>query len=207
MRRLRYRTYQSTTQAAPSWPGYEVERPTGRPTFESMVLVPLCQALIIGLAGGPLTTWGLVEVLDVGGWWPAVGILTLAWFGLAFVTRASAAEATLWSVERFIGADLDGDGTVGDPEPQAHLVTVGPARLQTTPEERLRREFVLFVQGCEASGDTSMRRWESRLGRERYQEWRDALIKAGLASWVRPGEPRQGWRLSQPAEEIVAAVF
>ena len=207
MRRLRYRTYQSTTQAAPSWPGYEVERPLAQPAVAACVTVPFLQALITAVPLAVLATWGMIELDLVQAWWPVLGIMVAGAFLVTFLIRVSDAQSTLWSVERYLSADLDGDGTVGDPEPQAHIVTVGPARLQTTPEERLRREFVLFVQGCEATEDTSMRRWESRLGRERYQEWRDALITAGLAEWVRPGEPRQGWRLSQPAEEIVAAVF
>ena len=52
-----------------------------------------------------------------------------------------------------------------------------------------------------------MRRWEPVLGRERYVEFRDALIHGGLAEWIDPEKPQQGWRLTRPAEEIIETVF
>ncbi len=183
--------------------GYEVERPIGQPTITSNVLVPFLQALITGLAGGLLVTWGAVMAELVDGWWPLwpgpVGFL----FSLTFLVKTGAAESTLWTVERFVGADLDGDEKVGKPE--AHLVTIrGPEPKITTPEGKLRGEFVKFVRGCEH--DTAMARWEPILGREQYREWRDGLIKLGWAEWVNR-DRRQGWRLVRPVDEIIRAVM
>lgn len=201
--------YQSDGDAVQDLPGYEVERPTARPTLEAQVLVPLFQAAVIGLVAGLLTTWLLVDVLDaVRSWWPAAGLLMLATFGLSFVAKVGAAEATLWSVERWLNADLSGDGVVGRPEPEAHIVTViGPGASTLSPEERKRAKFITFIQGVEATGDGGYDRWEPVLGRDRYLEFRDALLRCGLATWRDPDNHRLGWDLTRSAEQIVKGVM
>lgn len=204
---ITWRRYQAGDAAAQELPGYEVERPTARPTLESQVLVPLLQAMIIGLVGGLLSTWLLADLLEVvDGWWPSAGLLVLATFGLTFVAKVGAAEATLWVTERTLGVDLDRDGVVGKPE--AHIVTVaGPGCSTLTPEERKRAKFVTFVRAVGVTGDGGYTRWERRLGRDRYLEFRDALLKTGLATWRDPDNHRLGWELTRPAEEIIRAVL
>jgi len=204
-----WRNYQAGNAPTEGLPGtYEIERPTARPTLEGMVLVPLFQALIIGVTAGVLVTWLLVDVLEaVESWWPTWWVATLFCFGLAFVAKAANAEATLWTVERFIGTDLTGDRVVGKP-PEAHLVTItGPGASRLTPEERKRAQFIQFVRAVEATGDGGYERWERVLGRERYLEFRDALLRAGLAQWRDPDNHRLGWRLTRSADEIIQAVM
>lgn len=198
--------FRSVAGEAPAGSWYEVERPTGPPTVEGMVLVPLLQSLILGTVIGVLASWVLVEVLEVAKWWPATGVLSLACFGIAFVFKCSGAEATLWMVERTIGMDLDRDGAVGRPE--AHIVTVaGPGASRRTPEEQKRVELVTFVRAVGATGDSARERFEPTIGRARYEEFRDALLRAGLARWIDPGNHRLGWDLAKDPEEIVRGIM
>lgn len=198
---------QQSYHAEAPWPGYEVERPMARPTVEGHVVVPFCQAMIIGGTVGLLATWGLVELEVVRHWWPAGGLLMLAAFGLAFLVKVSSAEATLWTVERVIGADLDRDGTVGKPEDHDHIILAGPGPTTLTPAERKRGQFVTFVRAIGATGDTSRERFEGSLGRQRYEEFRNALIGSGLAQWVDPDNHRQGWELARDPAAIIQGVM
>ena len=204
---LTWRNYPAGSAPAEGPPGtVEIERPTARPTLEGMVLVPFFQAIIIGVTVGLLITWALVDWLKaLDGWWPAGGLLVLACFGLAFVGKVANAEATLWTVERIIGADITGDQVVGKPSAHDHIIIAGPGASTMTPEERLRAEFTQFIQGCAV--DTSMRRWERIIGREKYQQWRNGLIRLGWAEWIKDDEPKQGWKLTRPPNEIIEAVF
>ena len=201
------RYYQSDGAAVQDLPGYEVERPVGKVTVAGQFIVPLLQATVIGITAGLLSTWCLADLLEVvDGWWPAAGVLILAAFGLAFASRMSASESTLWTVERVIGRDITGDDVIGDP--QAHIVTItGPGASTSTPEERKRAKFVGFVRAVEASGDGGYERWEPVLGRDRYLEFRDALLRCGLATWRDPDNHRLGWELTRSAEQIVKAVM
>jgi len=204
MRKRRVRTYRTYYQGqGPISGAFEVETPVARPTMLSDVAVPLCQGLVMGLTGGLLGTWGLLHAGLVGYWWPTWWVLSLSVFGLAFVVKIGSAESTLWQVERVLGADLDADGEVGQPE--AHLVTLRQPSIPTpSPETELKGELVAFVRGCES--DTSLRRWEPVLGRARYSVWRDSLIRLGWARWL--GEDRrQGWELVRPASEVVEALL
>ena len=49
------------------------------------------------------------------------------------------------------------------------------------PAQQKRAQFVTFNLAIRATGDTSRERFEGRLGRHRYEEYRDALIRARLA--------------------------
>lgn len=68
-------------------------------------------------------------------------------------------------------------------------------------EERDRHLPVYFILGCQV--DTSKGRWEAIVGREKYNLWRDALIKVGWAEWINADEPRRGWRLTRTTSQIL----
>jgi len=198
-----YRTYMMGQAAGDVMGGYEVERPRGSPTVEGMVLVPLLQSAITAVPLALLVTWGLIELDVTRRWWPILGVLAAGSFLLTFLIRCADAQSTLWTVERFIGQDLDGDDVVGDPDHP--IILANPART-TTPAERKRAEFVAFVRAL-ATGDTSRGRFEDGLGRARYEEFRDALLQVGAAQWVDADNHRQGWELVADPADIVRAVM
>jgi len=186
----------------PGTSSYELQRPTRQPALESDVWVPLAQGLITALLLGTSAS-----ILLWAGWgvalWPTFPVATSAAAMLTWLWRMGAVGETLWTIERTLGVDLDGDEVVGEPE--AHIVTIngGPP---PDPAARLRAEFVNFIKGC-CAGDTSLRRWEAAgMSRERYQEFRDRLIKAGFAQW-NSDDKRQGWKLTAPANHIIERIM
>lgn len=207
-RTRRYRRYSSGDAGAVDLPIVEHHTPTRAPTFESDVIVPFMQALLLGLVIGSavaLIAWAGFDV-DPWPWWP-VCVAVVA--GLALLQRLASVEDTLWQIESFLDVDLDGDDQIGEPPPASHWpVTIsGPQTAQAKQEAQQQRffdEFSAFIRGCELN--TSARRWEKKIGRERYTAWRDKLIQLGWAEWNSAGNPQQGWALSHDADEIIEAV-
>lgn len=187
------------------WPGYEVERPMRQPSVASDVMVPFLQSIITGLiVGTGITTllWHLADAPFWGTWVIIASTSAVA----AWLWRLGTVSETLWTVERIIGRDITGDDVVGKPE--AHIVTVrGPGVSTLTPEERKRVEFIQFIRGIDATGDSTYRRWQHLLGRTKYEEFRDALLKTGLAEWIDESNHQRGWRLTMPGEAIITGIM
>ena len=112
---------------------------------------------------------------------------------------------TLYHVETLTGLDLDRDGHTG--RPQGHIVALSPYQGQQAQRaeqrEGVAQVFRWFVMGCQH--DTSLRRWESEMGREQYQEWRDLLIHSGYTRWKGSNE-RAGWELTADPETVIAGL-
>jgi len=203
-RAIPWRNYQAGNAPPQEWPGYEVQKPIRQPSVASDVIVPFLQAVITALVlgtGAATILWGFWNVRFGQAWY----IASACGFVVSWLWRLGAVSETLWVIERALGTDITGDQVIGKPEEHDHIIIAGGGATTLTPIERKRAQFVEFVHGCEV--DTSMRRWEPILGRERYAEFRDALLHGGLAEWIDPDELRQGWRLTRPAEEIIEAVF
>lgn len=171
----------------------ETERPIAQPSVSANVLVPFLQAIILSVSSSVPATWLLIEAEVVKGWWPAWAVVAGLFFGIAFMRRSNAAEETLWVVERVLGVDLDGDKQVGEP-----IIIQG-----TSPIQRKRADFMTFLRAIQATGDTSRERFESSLGRARYEEFRDVLLRAGLAEWRSDDNHRLGWDWIGNAEEVI----
>lgn len=182
---------------------FERETPARAADLRSDVLVPLCQAGISGLIAGALWAGG-AWLLGADFWLVFVASAGIfggcAWFILLRDHRRG-----LWARERREARDLDGDGVVGEP---SRPVLVNPYQGQRARDaDKHATELAAladFLYGCE--GDTSLRTWEPRIGRDQYTAWRDALVSSGWASWRQPGNERAGWELSAPADEVVAAI-
>jgi hypothetical protein len=91
-------------EAGASWERREPARPA---ELAGDVAVPLAQAVITGVIGG--LVGGLLS-----GWAPGLvaGSLT---FGASWLILLVDHRRGLWLVERLIGADIDQDGSVGEP--------------------------------------------------------------------------------------------
>ena len=110
---------------------------------------------------------------------------------------AMAARDVLAALEVATGRDLDHSGAIGDASTPVLL------RANASPEPAAREDFAAFVNAC--ASDTSARRWEPQLGRERYRQWRDLLIDGGWARW-RGSDERGGWELAAEPAAIVKAL-
>jgi len=186
---------------------FETPMPMGNAvTYErkgitSEIVIPLLACVLFGLGvtvSLVVVQWGILDIegrdaLKFGG---GVGVLAAS---LAVTWRFF--KAVVWIAEEATRRDLDRDGWVGEPEPRIITVRGGQPSPVEDKKERVREELANFVRGCEV--DTSMRRWEPLLGRERYLLFRQALLETGHAAWV-SDDRRQGWALTAPAEEIVS---
>jgi hypothetical protein len=116
------------------------EQPTGLPGWDSHVKIPLRQAVIFGLFDAPvgvgiglvggvglamlfnaasrdnLAPWGYVVFIGAGG--AIGGLIALCQEAKKrWPERLEIYDALLW-VEEVTGIDLDGDGEIGEPEPE-----------------------------------------------------------------------------------------
>lgn len=192
----------------------ETTIPTRPASFIADVVVPLVQALVTGALLGGLVVFALGELSP--GWavepfkvWAGVGlaISTVAWMVLLGQTRR-----LLWTIEKLTGLDLDGDQRAGKPTERVVIVGAGKAKEQATQRTNEQRAslFAQFVAGIPVKG-TALRAWETEMGRETFQDYRDALIRLGWAEWnsiKKDGTPneRQGWELTMPAADILERI-
>jgi hypothetical protein len=187
---------------------YTKREPARAASLESDVWVPSLQALLsgvfAGLAGGAVAH---VITLDRAMF---IGITTGAvCAGLVWAAQVRDHNRLLWKVEEIVGADVDGDGVVGEPpRPEVHEQLVLVHGAGRAPEQSLRRRFEEFVRGCERMG-TAQNYWEQtrKLDRSEYLQWRDSLIRLGWGKWRSPGSPNQGWELIASADEVIAGMF
>jgi hypothetical protein len=176
--------------------------------------VPLCQSLVTGALLGGLAVFVLGELApdwEVNRFkiWAglALGICAVTWGILLWDTRA-----LLRTAETLTGLDLNRDGVIGKPRERIVIANVGQAQQEAEARANVQRrsEFAQFVAALPVKG-TALRTWEPELGREAYQEYRDALLRLGWAAWnstKRDGTPntRRGWELTRPAAEILERI-
>lgn len=186
---------------------FETPMQPGQVTYErkgitSEILIPLLSCLLVGMGVAislVMVQWGILDInlkaaLKFGG---GIGLLIAS---LAVTWRFY--KAVVWIAEEATRRDLDRDGWVGEPEPRIITVRANQGATVIGPRERLRQELDDFVRGCQV--DTSMRRWEPSLGRDKYLMFRTVLMDSGHADWISGADKRAGWELTSPAEEIIA---
>lgn len=186
----------------------DIMTPHRAPSIQSDFGVPFLQATFTGFFLGTAIA-ACVWALKGSGFLKVWAVSLPVCAALAWLWRLAASHDTLWKIERYVG-DLDDDGVRGKPErgPQQHIIALNPyqgRQAQRNDElDRLRGEFVHFVMACAV--DTSARRWEKKLGRERYQQWRDVLIKSGYGRWRNEDDPKGGWLLTANPQDVVRAL-
>jgi hypothetical protein len=180
--------------ALPAGATYQRRRPVRDPHVESDVATPILQALFSGVVGAVsfgaaagLADWPRPWLVGAAG---GAGVVTVTWFWLLRQHRA-----LLWEIEELSGADLDGDGVVGEPETRRVDVRPEPARTRVEVTERqpnnLRMRFgeiplgrtdleavakAIFVQ----REKFSRRGLSEILSQEEYSEFYRAMIECGL---------------------------
>jgi len=184
----------------------ETQQPARPADFRSDVLVPLAQSVLTGVLLSGLVaflvwrqSWdGDLGVLFLG--------LALTVSCLAWVVLLAQHRRLLWAAEKLTRVDLNGDKTVGDPRDRLLVLNASQGKAQQVRRENeaRRADFVDFVSRLPHKG-TSLRAWESELGRDSYAEFRDALLKLGWARW-RSHDQRKGWALTMPIDDILKRV-
>ena len=174
-----------------------------RKGITSEIVIPLLGCILLGAGGAIALTviqWGML----------GIGLRASLVFGLGVgILIASLAmtwrfyKAVTWIAEVAIRRDLDRDGSIGEPEPRIITVRANQGAPVPDARERLREQLEGFVRGCAI--DTSMRRWEPILGRDKYLMFRTILMEAGHAAWKNDTDTRAGWELTAPSQEIISS--
>jgi hypothetical protein len=189
----------------------EMQTPTRAPGIASDLVVPFGQAMI---TGGLLS--GLVTFISARAGYD--GELLALWFGLAlfigtvtWIFLLVDTRRLLRQIEKLTGLDIDGDGKVGNPQDRIVLVNADKAReeaqqhAQAQERASMAAELSEFVARLPQVG-TDQRTWEKRIGRDKYQAFRDALLEMGWAEWNSPRDKRRGWRLVLPVRQILGRI-
>jgi len=191
-------------------PSAKPTRTSGRDaSFTSGVLVPAAEAAITGILFASM----VVAVIslrnpDIENRFTLWSILwlagtTVAWIGLLLHSRR-----LLENLEARTGLDLDGNGYIGAPPKPRRIILFNKRSaedLAELSEQQFREGFRHFVSQLSSCG-TAMDAWEKRIGRETYQEYRDALFAEGYAGWTNGKNDRNGWKLIAGVDEILANI-
>lgn len=226
---------EAATVPFPSMPQASRETPTGFPSMDTHVRIPLRQAVISGLFDAPVgfvigslsvgTLMIIIDATPVDVAFTAWGLLVIsgsagALGGLVSFCRTAKAQwperleiydSLLWQAEEITGYDLNGDGEVGEPMPnrvEVELQERGIPREIETLEIDLPRLQTL-ARFILTDKEPFSQRTAAKAGISRDEEWkpfRDKLISRRWAKWNHPTEPKQGVSLTPKGEAILRAI-
>jgi hypothetical protein len=184
--------------ALPVGATYQRRRPVRDPHVESDVATPILQALFSGVVGAVsfgavagLADWPKPLLISATG---GAGVVAVTWFWLLRQHRA-----LLWEVEELAGADLDGDGVVGEPETRRVDVRPEPNRTMVEVTERQpnnvrmrfgeiplgRTDLEAVARAVLVQRENFSRRGLSEiLSQEEYAAFYAAMTKAGLLAHI-----------------------
>lgn len=175
-----------------------------RKSTTSELWIPAGQCLAVGIGTGVFlftVSWGFVGQGIKDALTLAIGVSALVSSGAVVWTFSRKVRG---GVERIVGIDLDRNGYVGSPPPEAQIALLN-ANLKGSVSalDQLKDEFSQFVRGCQY--DTSVRRWERTLPRHKYTAFRNLLLEGGWAAWE-GNDRRSGWKLIASPEEILKSL-
>jgi hypothetical protein len=191
--------------AVPAGAEYERKRPARDANIETDVITPAIQSLITGVVTGAcaaaaasLLNWDQPAVTGVT---TGTGVLSAVWVILLREQRS-----LLWEIERITGADIDGDGRVGPPEPAGRERE--PVRVEVSERSgRYQRIRYIDLPATVSDDDISSvaravlvsRRNFSRrdldISPETYRDLSERMLDGGLLRY-RGNGPRSGLELT-----------
>ena len=177
-----------------------VRPPALKPSaIESEVAVPVLWSGLLAMSFGlaaTLATLALRAALAISwAWWlplavgGCVAVAILAW--RLTVCERDRRELLLWPIESALGLDLDADGFIGEPEPEAvqehKLVYVHNAERER--QQSAAGDFRHFLRLAYDGKGTTWRTWEHErlpggglVTRIAWETWTNRLVNAGLAT-------------------------
>lgn len=179
------------------------------------VIVPVLKSMFFGFTSGILAgllCWALALNLSP---WLAWAIV---WFGVTALSFWRYSERAQWMIERITGADLNGDGFVGIPQPELpapHLrvdlienggkIGEAGAFIDLPYPERLP-EFAQSVLRSQTFAQSLFVGTGRLFTRGEYDTLIDALITAGLARWKNTDHHNQGIDLTYAGKSVLKKI-
>ena len=176
------------------------------------IIIPGLKAVIVSV------TCGLLVGLLIGAFqikvnvWYAMAITALAVFLAVFLSTSRRGQ---WLVERLVGADLNGDTFIGQPDQQMLPAPAERITVEVVQESGRRGDILDLPIDREkltalASGLTQGRQFAQSVWtgngavftRSEFEATRTALITAGLLTWNKDGHPSQGVRVTPAGRAI-----
>lgn len=184
-----------------------VREPIRAASAAADVVVPFYQSMITGVL------LAIVTAVAAGiwrwPWWLPLGVGVMVWVALWLYLLADH-RRSLWRLEEYLDADLDGDGAVGQTKHVTRLmVTVAgtgqivEAQFPIPPDvlTKLARGMI----GAERP--FSQREWKHLIkDRETFQEIRDVLMNMGMMAWKDANNRKLGVMLTPIGVETFTAV-
>ncbi len=137
----------------------------------------------------------------------AIGCAVAGWWLLWRWLRIHAIDA-LFSVEEFLGTDVNRDGEIGRPTFRIERPVEGGHDIWELPGTVAQfAEWALAITSHTAT--TSERQWcgEGKLySSSEYDALRDELMQRGIAKWRNAQYPQLGWVLTQDGYPVVQAI-
>jgi len=176
---------------------------------ESDVTVPVLQSLAVSMCYA-----SLAGVLAAGvalayhlPWYTSVLAAALVFTATASWTmtkNVSLRQELWWGTEEVIRRDLNNDGIIGRPEPEALLrvevVNGGSTQFLDVPTEKA----VIFAKAViDGQSGTSEDEWKKFFGGiDKFKAFRGQLFKSGLARWKNPDAHPQGIVLTLAGKQV-----
>lgn len=176
------------------------------------VAAVLTDVVMAGVRDTNLTGWGYLGVIGlfgIGG-----GVIAFFWEAkMKFPERLGLYDGLLWKTEEAMGADIDGDGHVGEPS-EVPVVKVEmvqqngvPRKLEDLPVDLLRLKKLAYLIVADKKGFAEATAKEAGIGRDDFTALREVLIKQKWAKWKHPTEPRQGVEVSREGMNIFRTIL
>lgn len=217
-----------------SQPQASREAPTGFPSMDTHVRIPLRQAMISGLFDAPVgAVIGLGAGLSIALMTDAASLDSFTLSAYVLITgtggliggmvsfckrakvewpkRLNAYDALLW-IEEITDLDLNGDGEIGEPESETLKIELhdqsGRPRLLlelNTDRERFSELARLVVVVKEGFSEETAKK--VGYSRKEWEEIRDNLIDLGVAAWKDKKHHKQGCYLREDGYRIFSGAL
>jgi len=176
---------------------------------ESDVTVPVLQSLAVSLAYASLASvlaGGVAMVYHLPWYTPAVAaaLVLTATASWTMTKNVNLRQELWWGTEEVIQRDLDNDGIIGKPEPEA-LLRVEVANGGNTQFLDVPTKKAITFARAVVNGQSGMSEgeWKKPFGGiEKFVAFRNQLIERKLARWKNPDAHPQGIELTLAGKKV-----
>lgn len=177
---------------------------------ESDVTVPVLQSLAVSVCYASLASVlaaSAVLTFHLSWYIPVVaGLLALTLTASWTMTRnVSLRQELWWGTEEIVRRDLDGDGVVGKPEPEAvlrvEIADGGNTKFLDVPAEKVAIFARAVVKGQSGISEGEWKKFFG--GVNEFRAFRGQLLGSGLVRWKNPDAHAQGVELTLAGRQVL----